>query len=137
MQALSPTPGGLAVAASGAHTVVTVAGELDGATAPSLRDRLLGMLNRGIESLVVDLRGVASLDPTGVRTLLRIHHRQVLMGGSVHFVADQPAVLRVLDSMRLRQRLHVTPRIADVDRCCSGAPAEPIWLPAQMTAPAS
>lgn len=135
MQALSPTRGDLEVAADGAHTVVTVSGELDGVTATSLRDRLLGLLNRGVESLVVDLRGVAALDAAGVGTLLRVHHRQVLLGGSVHFVADQPAVLRVLDTMRLRQRLHVTSRVEDVDHCCAGAPAEAIALPVQLAAP--
>ena len=36
----------------------------------------------------------------------------------MHFVADQPAVLRVLDLMQLRRRLHVTPTVAAVDDCC-------------------
>ena len=40
------------------------------------------------------------------------------LGGSVHFVADHPAVLRVLDLMQLRRRLHVTPTVAAVDDCC-------------------
>lgn len=107
----------------GRHTVVGAAGEIDVATAPALRDTLLGLLNRGAESLVVDLRGVTFLDSTGVGSLLRIHHRQGLLGGSVHFVADQPAVLRVLDLMHLRRRLHVTPTIAAVEDCCPGATA--------------
>lgn len=131
MQALAPARGDLAVAATGRHTVVTVTGDLDDSTASSLRDQLLGLLNRGVASLVVDLRGVASIDTAGVGTLLRIHHRQALLGGSVHVVADQPGVLRVLDTMRLRRRLHVTGRVADVDRCCAGAPAEAITLPVQ------
>jgi hypothetical protein len=36
----------------------------------------------------------------------------------MHFVADQPAVLRVLDVMALTRRLHVTPSVAAVDVCC-------------------
>jgi len=111
----------------GVHTVVGVTGEIDVATAPALRDTLLGLLNRGATSLVLDLRGVTFVDSTGVGSLLRIHHRQSLLGGSVHFVADQPAVLRVLDLMQLRRHLHVTPTVADVDSCCpalrSGKPA--------------
>lgn len=102
----------------GAHTVVGVTGEIDVASAPALRDRLLGLLNRGTCSLVVDLRGVTFMDSTGVGSLLRIHHRQSLLGGSVHFVADQHAVLRVLDLMQLRKRLHVTPTVADIKGCC-------------------
>ena len=108
---------------TGPHTVVGVTGELDVATAPALRDSLLGLLNRGVDSLVVDLRGVTFLDSTGVGSLVRIHHRQGLLGGSIHFVADQPAVLRVLDLMQLTRRLHVTPSISAIAGCC---PPEPV-----------
>jgi anti-anti-sigma factor len=107
----------------GQHTVVGVAGELDVATAPALRDSLLGMLNRGVDSLVVDLRGVTFIDSTGVGSLLRLHHRQGLLGGQVHFVADQPAVLRVLELMQLLRRLHVTPSVSAVSTCCPPGPA--------------
>jgi anti-sigma B factor antagonist len=106
----------------GAHTVVGVTGELDVASAPALRDRLLALVNRGAPSLVVDLRGVTFIDSTGIGSLLRIHHRQGLVGGSVHFVADQPAVLRVLDLMQLTGRLHVVPSIAAVSDCCPIGP---------------
>ena len=98
--------------------MVGVTGEIDVATAPALRDALLGLLNRGATSLVLDLRGVTFVDSTGVGSLLRIHHRQSLLGGSVHFVADQPAVMRVFDLMQLRRHLHVTPTVAAVDGCC-------------------
>ena len=103
---------------TGVHTVVGVTGEIDVATAPALRDNVLGLLNRGAPSLVLDLRGVTFVDSTGVGSLLRIHHRQALLGGSVHFVADQPSVLRIFDLMQLRRRLHVTATVADVDDCC-------------------
>lgn len=113
----------------GAHTVVGVTGEIDVASAPALRDRLLGLLNRGTVSLVVDLRGVTFMDSTGVGSLLRIHHRQSLLGGSVHFVADQHAVLRVLDLMQLRKRLHVAPTVADIQLCCPSDVAVEIKQP--------
>ena len=83
---------------------------------------MLGLLNRGVDSLVVDLRAVTFVDSTGVGSLLRIHHRQGLLGGQVHFVADQPAVLRVLELMQLTRRLHVTPSVSAIDRCCPPQP---------------
>lgn len=104
----------------GPHTVVGVTGEIDVASAPALRDTLLALLNRGADSLVVDLRGVTFIDSTGIGSLLRVHHRQGLLGGAVHFVADQPAVLRVFDLMQLRRRLHVAPSVAAVGQCCPG-----------------
>jgi anti-sigma B factor antagonist len=102
----------------GVHTVVEVTGEIDVASAPVLRDRVLALLNRGAPSLVVDLRGVTFIDSTGVGSLLRVYHRQTLLGGAIHFVADQHAVLRVLDLMQLTRRLHVAPSVSAVEVCC-------------------
>jgi anti-sigma B factor antagonist len=102
----------------GPHIVVEVTGEIDVSSASVLRDRLLALLNRGADSLVVDLRGVTFVDSTGVGSLLRVFHRQSLLGGSIHFVADQPAVLRVFELMQLTRRLHVTPSVAAVEYCC-------------------
>ena len=109
----------------GPHTVVGVTGELDAGSAPMLRDSLLARLNRGVPSLVIDLRGVTFIDSTGVGSLLRIHHRQGLLGGMVHFVADQQAVLRVLDVMQLTRRLHVVESVAGVAACCPLVDAAP------------
>jgi anti-sigma B factor antagonist len=102
----------------GPHAVVEVTGEIDVTSASVLRDRLLALLNRGADSLIVDLRGVTFVDSTGAGSLLRVFHRQGLLGGSIHFVADHPAVLRVFDLMQLTRRLHVTPSVGAVDVCC-------------------
>ncbi|MDQ1621474.1 MAG: anti-sigma factor antagonist [Actinomycetota bacterium] len=115
----------------GQHTVVEVTGEIDVASAPHLRDRLLALLNRGADSLVVDLRGVTFVDSTGVGSLLRIYHRQSLLGGSVHFVADHPQVLRVFEVMQLDRRLHVTPTVAAVELCCPST----VQLPDSVSMP--
>lgn len=111
----------------GRYTVVGVTGEVDVASAPALRDKALALLNRGADALVLDLRGVTFMDSTGVGSLLRIHHRASLLGSTVHFVADQPAVLRVLDIMQLRRRLHVTPTVTAIQTCCgdTALPAAP------------
>lgn len=110
----------------GPHTVVGVTGEVDVASAPALRDKALALLNRGTDSLVLDLRGVTFMDSTGVGSLLRIHHRASLLGTTVHFVIDQPAVLKVLDVMQLRRRLHVAPSVSAVDACCASPLAGPL-----------
>jgi anti-sigma B factor antagonist len=114
--------------AIGAHTVVEFSGDMDIACAADLRDNLLGLVNRGVDSLVVDLRGVTFIDSTGVGSLLRVFHRQTLLGGAVHFVADQPSVLRVFELMQLGRRLHLVDSVAAVDRCCPGLPvgAQPL-----------
>ena len=108
---LSPT-------AIGRHSVVKLSGDIDVANAADLRDSLLGLVNRGVTSLVLDLRAVTFLDSTGVGTLLRVFHRQTLLGGAIHVVADQPVVVRVFDVMKLSRRLHVTASMAEIDCCC-------------------
>ena len=107
----------------GVHHVVTLRGDVDIACAAELRDNLLGLVNRGVPSLVVDLRDVTFIDSTGVGSLLRVFHRQTLLGAAIHFVADQPAVLRVFELMQLDRRLHITTSVAEVDRCCPSLPA--------------
>jgi anti-sigma B factor antagonist len=108
------------------HTVVAVTGEVDVSTASVLRDSLLALVNRGVDSLVVDLRDVRFIDSTGVGSLVRIYHRQSLLGGCTHFVADQSAVLRVFDMLQLTRRLHVQPTIAAVDGCCPLGEPQPV-----------
>ena len=116
----------------GADTVLGVTGEIDVVSAPLLRDTALAQLNRGVESLVIDLRGVTFIDSTGIGSLLRIHHRAGLLGATVHFVADQRAVLHVLDLMHLRRRLHVTPTVAAVAECCPPDEAIRVDLPTSI-----
>ena len=56
--------------AHGSHTVVEVSGEVDASSAASLRDSMLALVNRGVDSLVIDLRGVTFIDSAGVRLVL-------------------------------------------------------------------
>jgi anti-sigma B factor antagonist len=118
----------------GPHVVVEVTGEIDVTSASVLRDRLLALLNRGVDSLVIDLRGVTFVDSTGAGSLLRVFHRQGLLGGAIHFVADQPAVLRVFDLMQLTRRLHVTPSVAAVDVCCPALVSVRTLVPPRVVA---
>jgi anti-sigma B factor antagonist len=112
----------------GSHQVVELSGDVDVACAAELRDNLLGLVNRGAPSLIIDLRGVTFIDSTGIGSLLRVYHRQTLLGAAIHFVADQASVLRVFEATQLDRRLHVTSTVADVDRCCP-PPAKAVRMP--------
>jgi len=118
----------------GSHIVIEVKGEIDVTSASVLRDRLLALLNRGADSLIVDLRGVTFVDSTGAGSLLRVFHRQGLLGGAIHFVADQAAVLRVFDLLQLTRRLHVTPSVAAVDVCCPATESVVSLVPPRLAA---
>jgi anti-sigma B factor antagonist len=53
-----------------AGLIVSIAGELDIATVPKLRRRLVAALDRGVRRLVIDLRTLDFLDSVAVATLL-------------------------------------------------------------------
>lgn len=58
-------------AALGAAAGLAVRGEVDMATAPALEDRLDDAIRESTGPFVLDLAGVAFLDSTGLRVLLR------------------------------------------------------------------
>lgn len=61
--------------ASGPHAVVVVKGEIDAHTAPSLKERLIGLVGEGIDRLVVDLREVEFIESVGLGTLVAVRKR--------------------------------------------------------------
>ena len=106
---------------AGEDTVMRLDGELDMSGTFVLEPKLDELAAESVDGDVLfDLRGVTFIDSTGVGSLLRVFHRQTLLGGVVHFVADQPSVLRVFDLMQLGRRLHLVASLPEVDRCCPG-----------------
>jgi anti-sigma B factor antagonist len=58
----------------GAATVV-VRGEIDMATAPQLRDTLLGIVDAGATRIAIDCRGLGFLDSSGIGVLIAVRKR--------------------------------------------------------------
>ncbi|MGA6161564.1 STAS domain-containing protein [Amycolatopsis magusensis] len=88
-----------AVERIGAVTVVAVAGELDMATAPELKETLRGVLEDEPEAVVIDLTAVPFLGSSGLAVLTGFQQRAEPAG--VRLVADQHAVLHPLRLTRL------------------------------------
>lgn len=63
-------------------TVVTVAGEIDGGSAPGLQAQILPLLQRD-SSLILDLRGVTYMSSAGLRVLLLLYRQAVSRNGRV------------------------------------------------------
>jgi anti-sigma B factor antagonist len=77
---------------------VRVSGEIDVSTAPDLRD----VLSRpGTDHVVVDLRGVAFLDSTGLGVLVGALKRLKKRGGSLKIVTDRGRVRRLFEITKL------------------------------------
>ncbi|WP_460916165.1 STAS domain-containing protein [Plantactinospora veratri] len=81
---------------------VGVAGEIDLATAPVLRDKLLTLLwDQTPTVLLVDFAGVAFLDCAGIGALLAVRNAAGEAGCEMRIVDPQPFVRRVLEVTEL------------------------------------
>src|SRR3954464_13467251 len=77
--------------------VVSVAGELDMATAPRLQDQITDLLEKGRTRLVFDLAEVSFCDSTGLSVFVRAKNSTDEAGGVVRLAAPQRGVLRILE----------------------------------------
>lgn len=85
---------------------VTVAGELDVATAPSLREALTPLLGDGVV-IALDLSKVEFIDSTGVGVLIGAMKRLQAVGGALRIEAASPGVQRVLEMTGVTRALGV------------------------------
>jgi anti-sigma B factor antagonist len=78
-----------------AWTVVTVHGEIDVATSPTLRERLIDLVNGGATQLVLDLEAVDFLDSTGLGTIVSLLKRVRTHGGDLRLVCTEARIRRL------------------------------------------
>jgi anti-sigma B factor antagonist len=100
-------PGLTVTYASGPETVVTVAGELDVATAPTLRQAFLDLLSDGTPDIAIDVSGVTFVDSSGLAVLLMGARRW--SGEQKRFVLRTPSPMlnRLLDLAGVRRAFEV------------------------------
>ena len=92
---------GLVVREQDGWSVLEVSGEIDIATAPSLRERLHGLLTDEKIRLIVDLDDVGFLDSTALGVLVGALKRARMDGGEVRIASTQPRVRKVFEITRL------------------------------------
>ncbi len=76
-------------------TVVAVAGEVDVATAPQLRERLTEVIAAGSRRVVVDMSETEFLDSTGLGVLVGSLRRLHALGGTLAIVCSCERILTV------------------------------------------
>ncbi|GAA5078225.1 STAS domain-containing protein [Nocardia iowensis] len=90
------------VAAQDGATVLTVAGEVDLATAPALESSIETILNGKPSALIIDLSAVSFLASAGMAVLVATHQRAG-DATAIAVVADGPATSRQLKMTSLDQ----------------------------------
>ena len=78
-----------------------VMGELDQATADTLREPLASAIAGGAEAILIDLSGCGFIDSTGLSVLLNGLRRVTRQRGRMALVCTNPTVLRLFEITRL------------------------------------
>ncbi len=91
--------------------VLTAEGEIDIATAPRLREQLIGMVNDGANQIVVDLSGVDFIDSTGLGVLIGALKRVRTNDGDLALVCSEPRVLKIFEITGLLNVFAVHPSV--------------------------
>ncbi len=91
--------------------VLSVGGEVDVATAPRLRERLLTLVNDRSYRIVVDLTAVDFIDSTGLGVLIGALKRVRTHEGDLRLVCSEPRILKVFEITGLDQVFALRPTI--------------------------
>jgi anti-sigma B factor antagonist len=91
----------LRIEANAQRTTVRVGGDLDLATAPALRDCLVGVVG----DVVVDLTAVTFVDSSALAVLIGEHKRRVAAGEQLTITGSSPMALRVFEATGLDRLL--------------------------------
>jgi anti-sigma B factor antagonist len=94
--------------------ILTLAGEVDVATAPRLRDRLVQLITDGPPRLVVDMSGLSFIDSMGLGALVSGLKRARAHDGDLRLAGPSDHVTKVLAITRLDQAFVVGDTVADV-----------------------
>ena len=97
--------------------VLTVRGEVDVSTAPELRERLLGLAERGATTAVVDLSEVSFVDSTALGVLVSGVKRLRSGGGDLRLVVTEPHISKVFEITGLTEVFRIS---ATLDEATAG-----------------
>jgi anti-sigma B factor antagonist len=80
-------------------------GELDVASAPQLRERVLELCGEDTTEVVLDMARLSFIDSSGLNALLRLKEECERRGCAFYLTPGTPPVERLFDITRLRDKL--------------------------------
>ena len=83
-------------------------GDLTASNVPGVQAALKAELDRGVDELAFDLEQTKMVDSSGIGLLVAAHNSLARTQGKLRVRNVSPELLRLLQSMRLADRLNVT-----------------------------
>jgi anti-anti-sigma factor len=108
--------------------IVRLRGSLDFGAAKELRERLIDVLHRGANPLIIDLSRVPSCDAAGLAVLIGTQRRARLLGSVMLLAAPSVPVAEVLRSTGLHRHFTIYPDILAALAFQRYRPAPPVVL---------
>jgi anti-anti-sigma factor len=99
---------GFEISRDGGRARVTLLENLTATEVPELQPALKQDLAAGVREIVFDLARTVSLDSTGIGLLIAANNSLAPMQGAIRLINVSPDILKLLQSMRLVNRLHAT-----------------------------
>ena len=93
----------------GPWSVARVFGDVDVATAPRLRERLVSTITSGRSQVVLDLEEVGFLDSTGLGVIIGVLKRARTHGGDLRLVATKANLVALFQLTGLDRTLPLAP----------------------------
>lgn len=84
--------------------IVTVSGEIDAASGPTLRSGIKDAVTGGYKKVLLDLAGVSFMDSAGLRALIDSQSQGENAGTTVRIETASDVVTRLLDMTALTER---------------------------------
>jgi anti-anti-sigma factor len=95
---------------TGQHCRVVLAGNLTASNVASIQAALKAQVELGVKEIEFDLHKTQVLDSSGIGLLIATHNSLARNQGNVRISNVSGDVLQLLQTMRLVNRLHVTPK---------------------------
>src|ERR1700740_760417 len=105
-------------------TVIEVSGEIEGSTAPKLREKLISLVEAGSYQLIVDMEGVEFLDSTGLGVLVGGLKRVRAHDGGIDLVSTQGRILRIFRITGLNRVFSIFDTVAEAMAAHDAPPAD-------------
>ena len=95
----------------GGWAVARIFGDIDIATAPRLRERLVAVVTGGQPNVVLDLEEVGFLDSTGLGVIIGVLKRTRTHGGDLRLVTTKPSLRSLFELTGLERTLPLSPTV--------------------------